>query len=402
MSHLKVSAIGCSLADYLYTGINFNSATFKQYLSQTEGDGGLNPGHLVFVADLEKFADKDFLVILDELTSGKEFNGFNLGGPAIVALINAAQLLYGNNVEFDFYGALGQDDTADRILDMIAKTPVNIDNYKKHPGTSPYTRVLSDPNYHDGKGERTFINNIGACENYTSNLVNDDFFNADVLFFGATALTPGIHDNLTSMLKRGKQNKCINIVTTVFDFRNEKKNPDTRWPLGESDESFGLIDFLLVDWEEALKISGKADFVDAAEFFIDMGVKSFIITHGAKDFFVWSNGEFFKEQALTAFPICTAVDVELDAHPEKRGDTTGCGDNFAGGALTSVVKQLVDGKQAGELDITDACAWASASGGFACFTLGGTYHEENPGEKLGYVKPFYQAYLEQIKIEKHD
>ena len=167
--------------------------------------------------------------------------------------------------------------------------------------------------------------------------------------------------------------------------------------MGESDESFKLIDLLIVDWDEALKISAKKDFVDAAQFFIDMGVKSFIITHGAHDFFVWSNGEFFKEQPLTAFPICAAVDAELAAHPEKRGDTTGCGDNFAGGALTSVVKQLIDGKKAGELEISDACAWASASGGFACFTLGGTYHEGTPGEKLSFVKPFYKAYLEQIK-----
>ena len=397
MSQLKVSAIGCSLADYLYTGINFNSDSFKKYLSKKEGDGGLNPGHLVFVADLEKFSGEEFPVILDELTGGKDFDGFNLGGPAIVAAINAAQLLHGSNIDFNFYGALGEDDTADRILDMIAKTPVDISNYLKTSGTSPYTQVLSDPDYHDGKGERTFINNIGACYNYNPEMVNDDFFAADVLFFGATALTPGIHDKLTSMLKRGKENNCVNIVTTVFDFRNEKSNPGKRWPLGESDESFKLIDLLVVDWDEALKISGKSDFADASQFFIDMGVKSFIVTHGANDFFVWSNGEFFKEQPLTAYPICAAVDAELNAHPENRGDTTGCGDNFAGGVLTSVVKQIADGKQAGELEISDACAWGTASGGFACFTLGGTYHEEVSGEKLGKVKPLYDSYLKQIK-----
>lgn len=400
MNQFKVSAIGCSLADYLYTGIDFGSDSFQKYLSRTEGDGGLNPGHLVFVADLEKFSGKDFPAILEELTGGKDFAGFNLGGPAIVALINAAQLLYGSNVDFNFYGTLGQDDTAERILDIIGKTPVNISNYIKGPGTSPYTRVLSDPDHHDGKGERTFINNIGACADYTPKMLDDDFYNGDVLFFGATALVPGIHDNLSSMLKRGKENNCINIVSTVFDFRNEKNNPGKRWPLGENDESFGLIDLLIVDWDEALKISGKTDFVDASQFFIDMGLKSFIITHGAHDFFVWSNGEFFEEQALTAFPICAAVDAELDAHPEKRGDTTGCGDNFAGGALTSIIKQLIAGKKTGELEISDVCAWASASGGFACFTLGGTYHEAVPGEKLGFVKVFHQAYLEQIETPK--
>ena len=397
MGQLTVSAIGCSLADYLYNGIDFSSDSFQKYSSKSEGDGGLNPGHLVFVDDLEKFSGKDFASILNELTNGKEFDGFNLGGPAIVAVLNAAQLLFGSNVDFNFYGALGQDDTAERILEMLKNTPVNIDNYQKVSGTSPYTRVLSDPDHHNGKGERTFINNVGACKNYTPDMVSDDFYNADVLFFGATALVPGIHDHLTTMLKKGRENNCVNIVTTVFDFRNEKKNPGQRWPLGESDESFKLIDLLIVDWDEAMKISGKNDFVKAAEFFMDMGVKSFIITHGAKDFFVWSNGGFFKEQPLTAFPICAAVDVELEAHPEKRGDTTGCGDNFAGGALASVVRQLVSGQKVGELEINRTAAWAAASGGFACFTLGGTFHEKQPGEKLSNVKPLYESYLEQIK-----
>jgi sugar/nucleoside kinase (ribokinase family) len=230
-------------------------------------------------------------------------------------------------------------------------------------------------------------------------MVGDEFYHGDVLFFGATALTPGIHDHLTTMLERGKENNRINIVTTVFDFRNESANPGKRWPLGESDESFELIDLLIVDWDEALKISGEKDFDQAAEFFMEMGVKSFIVTHGAHNFFVWSNGAFFKECPLSSFPICAAVDAELAAHPEERGDTTGCGDNFAGGALTSVVKQLSDGKQAGELEISDACAWATASGGFACFTLGGTYHENTPGEKLSKVQPFYEAYFEQIKAK---
>jgi len=69
------------------------------------------------------------------------------------------------------------------------------------------------------------------------------------------------------------------------------------------------------------------------------------------DLYKWPNGKFFKEYPLTAFPNCAAVDAELNAHPEKRGDTTGCGDNFAGGALTSVVKQLAAGKKAGELEV---------------------------------------------------
>jgi sugar/nucleoside kinase (ribokinase family) len=398
MGKLKVSAVGCSLADYLYTNVDFSGEAFKKYMSRSDGDGGLNPGHLVFADDLEKFSGTDFPVILKEITEGRSFDVFNLGGPAIVALINAAQLLSDRDIEFDFYGALGQDETAERILSIVSKTPVNIDNYKKMSGRSPFTDVLSDPNHHNGKGERTFINEIGSCWDYTPEMLGEKFFDADILFFGATALTPGIHDSLTSLLRRGKEKGCINVVTTVFDFRNEKANPGKRWPLGESDESFKLIDLLIVDWDEAMKISGKSDFDAAAQFFQEKGVKSFIVTHGAHDFFAWSDGSLFKTQPLKAYPISVDVDKELEAHPELRGDTTGCGDNFAGGILTSVVEQVANGKKAGELDINDACAWGAASGGFACFCVGGTYHEEKAGEKRDKVERFYNAYLEQIKI----
>ncbi|MCP4103525.1 MAG: carbohydrate kinase family protein [Lentisphaerae bacterium] len=399
MANLKVAAIGCSLADYLYTDVDFSSEAFKKYSSLKEGDGGLNPGHLVFAEDLEKFSGEDFELILNNIVAGKPFTAFNLGGPAIVALINAAQILSNESIEFEFYGALGEDETADRILQIIAKTPVNTENHLNTSGRSPFTDVLSDPAYHNGKGERTFINNIGSCWDYTPKMVGDSFYDADVLFFGATALVPGIHDNLTDMMKRGKERGCINIVTTVFDFRNEKNNPGQRWPLGDSDEAYAQTDLLIVDWDEAMKLSGKDNLEDAVAFFINKGLKSFFITHGAHDFYVWSNGEFFKKQELQAFPISSAVDDELDTHPEKRGDTTGCGDNFAGGVLTSIASQMNNGVKPGQLEISDTCAWAAASGGFACFCIGGTFHEENSGQKRSLVEPFYNAYFDQVAVK---
>ncbi|MEG2076038.1 MAG: hypothetical protein RRY34_06000, partial [Victivallaceae bacterium] len=82
--------------------------------------------------------------------------------------------------------------------------------------------------------------------------------------------------------------------------------------------------------------------------------------------------------------------------PELRGDTTGCGDNFAGGFLGSLVDQLIGGKLAGEFDLFESAAWGSASGGFACFCVGGTYFEEKSGEKQRRVMPFVEAYRNQV------
>jgi hypothetical protein len=85
MSGIKLSGVGCSLMDFLYANIDFESDVFKKYLSGKPGDGGLTPGHLVFLDDLEIFSGSKAQNILDELTGGKAPDTHNIGGPAIVA-----------------------------------------------------------------------------------------------------------------------------------------------------------------------------------------------------------------------------------------------------------------------------------------------------------------------------
>jgi hypothetical protein len=76
------------------------------------------------------------------------------------------------------------------------------------------------------------------------------------------------------------------------------------------------------------------------------------------------------------------------------GDTTGCGDNFAGGVLAGVALQMRSNP--GQLDLVSACALGVSCGGFACFYLGGTYHETRPGEKRSSVEPIYECYRSQL------
>jgi sugar/nucleoside kinase (ribokinase family) len=76
------------------------------------------------------------------------------------------------------------------------------------------------------------------------------------------------------------------------------------------------------------------------------------------------------------------------------GDTTGCGDNFVGGVIASVLTQLNNGSK--YADIEEACCWGVVSGGFACSYLGGTYFEEKAGEKRAKIMPYYDAYTKQI------
>ena len=137
MKKTTVSVTGCSLADILYADIDFNSQAFSACASRRDGDGGLAPGRLVFADALEAFAGRDYTSLKQELTGGRAPHAENLGGPAVVGAINASQILSDLPVSFRFYGATGNDATADFVRSIIARTPLNADNYITLPGSTP-------------------------------------------------------------------------------------------------------------------------------------------------------------------------------------------------------------------------------------------------------------------------
>jgi sugar/nucleoside kinase (ribokinase family) len=394
-----ISGTGCALGDFLYNSVSFDGVNFKKYVSHKTGDGGISPGKLVFTGDLERFAKKPYPLILEDIIGSRTYDGFNAGGPSLVSLIHASQLLDIQNYEVKFFGLAGNDETSDKLFEIIRKTPLNIANYKVYKGKStPFTHVFSDPDYDQGVGERTFINNLGAALDFDVELLNDEFFDSTITCFGGTALVPPLHDMLTPLLVKSKDNNCITVVNTVYDFRSEKSNSGIPWPLVSS-EKIELIDVLMMDCEEALKISGESNIKDAARYFASTKVSSFFITNGPNDLYFYSRGNLFEKTGIITAPVSEYVTNSLQSNPELRGDTTGCGDNFAGGVIASLAWQIGNRKQ-DLLDPFEALSWGVASGGFSCFTLGGVYIEQVLGEKLQKVRRIQEEYVKQFNILK--
>ena len=100
----------------------------------------------------------------------------------------------------------------------------------------------------------------------------------------------------------------------------------------------------------------------------------------------------FNPLPVNLLPVSRVIRNELKNHHGV--DTTGCGDNFVGGVIASVVNQ--SGIGINKSDLKEACSWGIVSGGFACFYMGGTYFEEKPGEKMARIKPYYDSYKKQI------
>lgn len=391
MNKFKVSITGCGLGDFVYNDIDFASAEFKKYQSKKVGDGGLHPGNLVFAQELERFAGKPFKEILEEIAGKRSYNTFNIGGPALVSMIGATQLLYDTNVVVQYYGARSNDDNGNAIEELLSQLPVNMDNYRVFEGETPYTDVLSDPHYSDGKGERTFINNIACAAEFTPDCLDDNFWNSDMIVFGGTALVPQLHRELTSLLQIANNKNAITLVNTVYDFPNEKLNPTKSWPLGDTLLSLPLIDLLIMDYEESLRISGADTIEEASGFFKSSGSNAFIITHGANPTYLYSSGQLFAA-IETTLPICNWIASEFAHNPQLKGDTTGCGDNFTGAVIASVVKQLMNNKN--NLSLVDAAILGTVSGGFTCYYIGGTYFENEMGERTKRMNAMLERYLE--------
>ncbi|HPE77997.1 MAG TPA: carbohydrate kinase family protein [Draconibacterium sp.] len=389
---ITVSGVGCCLVDRLYNHISFSSGSFSAFLSKEKGDGGLNPGQLVFKEEFERFAGKEFNTALREIIQDKVPDKISIGGPSIVALIHATQMLEGTDFNCRFYGCGGNDEDGSFLLSSLNKTQINTDNYVLSGTVTPSTIVLSDPDFDHGNGERIFINSIGAAWHYFPGNLNDDFFASDVVVFGGTALVPAIHDNLHHLLEKAKSSNCITVVNTVYDFRNEKANPHQKWPLGQTDESYGHIDLLITDYEEALRLSGKQTIGEAMQFFTDKKTGAVVVTNGAKNIRVFSSGKLFRKLNDSEMPVSSAISEELKKG--HWGDTTGCGDNFVGGILASLVWQLQN--QTVVPDLSEACMWGIVSGGYSCFYIGGTYLENHPGEKYNLISPYFEQYKKQI------
>ena len=389
---IKIAGTGCALADFLYNDIDFTSPEFKKYHTKKEGDGGLSPGKLVFTEELEKFASKKYPQIISDIAKGRQADTFNIGGPSLVSLIHAAQMLPGEKFEVNYYGISGKDETAAKIEELLRKTPVGFSNYlPKSKKTTPFTHVLSDPNFENGNGERTFINNIGAAWDLTPNKLPGDFFSAEIVCFGGTALTPNIHDNLHVLLKKVKLYSGITIVNTVYDFRNEKQNPKIPWPLGDTEKSFPNIDILIMDNEEAMRISGGSNISEMLEFF-RKNTSAFIITRGPDTTLFFSKGTLFEKES-GELPVSSEVLKNIQTKKYK-GDTTGCGDNFVGGVIASIAGQLRQKKKI--LNLKEVVVSGICSGGFACSYTGGTFFEKKAGEKKNKVDLLVKGYKNQL------
>ena len=391
----RIAGAGCCLMDILYPKVDFTSAAFAAVRSRREGDGGLSPGRLVFAEDAERFTLRPFEETLAALAgpapeAGQWPAAKNIGGPSVVALIHAAQMLEGEGIPVAFHGVTGDDGSGRELREKLSRTPLDISALETRPGHTSSTFVLSDPTWDGGRGERCFVNDVGAAAGFLPSELGDSFFDADIAALGGTGLVPGIHDGLPGILGRLRSRGALTVVNTVFDFRAERRDGVGAWPLGGLGkgpgpaQSYRSCDLLLMDKDEALRLAGERDLGAALAFFQDSGVGAFAVTRGGESVVAWAGKGRFAPMGLRELPVCARAPA---------GDTTGCGDAFAGGVIAALALRLAAGDDG--LDLADALSWGIAAGAFTLGFLGGTYYESRPGEKRELVSAYRDEWLAQ-------
>jgi len=394
---MRIAGTGCCLVDLIYPSVDFSSDAFGVLRSKVEGDGGLVPGGLVFAGDAERFASRAGRRGLADVLAGlgcAEAAAENVGGPSVVSLVHAAQMLEGEDASVSFHGAVGDDESGRMLRGLLARTPLDASRLETRPGRTPSTYVLSDPAWDGGRGERCFVNDIGTAEHYAPAELGDDFLGADLVAFGGTALVPAVHDGLPGLLAAARSRGALTVVNTVFDFRAERRSPGRAWPLGGvapgpgPAASYNACDLLVMDRDEALRLSGERSLEASTRFFASSGVGAFAITRGGEPVLAWSGGGRFAPLGPAELPV-----LEVDASARASGDTTGCGDAFAGGLVAALALQMESGAGR-DLDLADAVSWGIAAGAFTLGILGGVYYEPRPGEKRRLVAALRDEWLE--------
>jgi len=192
-------------------------------------------------------------------------------------------------------------------------------------------------------------------------------------------------------MKRSEVNIIINEAKNFFAVRNFMLPEWAYWSPDKWKGIYGkcceIVDNRL-GWD--ITDFGSGDFYRKGKGRVLIGEVSMV--NGSSDIIAYSDGSFFTASPVNSLPVSHVIRNELERH--LGGDTTGCGDNFAGGVIASVVDQLINGSSNPYL--TEACSWGIVSGGYACFHMGGTYFEKNHGEKMARLRPYYEYYREQI------
>lgn len=409
-SAFRIHGAGQGLLDFILPDIDFTSPRALPYHARVPGDGGLEMGKVLLLEDFLKFAGKSWDSINADLIAAVVADGsgpiesgsadFNAGGPGLVSMAVASQLLKPAKIPVTFYGLSGDDSAASRLRHILAQTPLDMTCYRQRPGRTPTTMVCNDPKAHEGHGDRFFLHDAGSVE-CDASILGESFFQATFNVYAGTALLPALHADLPALLAKGRHRGALNIVATVYDSIAEKSAPGRPWTLGKGD-AYPFIDLLVTDAEEIRRLAGLERIEDCVSALFEGGLSAAVVTQGPDAVYYRSLGGIFGRTEGHA-PANPALVAMARDRSRNSGDTSGAGDNFLAGLLCDLMLQILsdDFFPKGEIHIErellqicplrlrHALEFGIVAGGLACLQNGGLKIEKSKGERLALIRTYF-------------
>ena len=256
------------------------------------------------------------------------------GGCAANVAIDLAK----QGITVDIVGCLGTDSSAKVLLSSLEDNGVGCNRiaYSSELPTSKTVILLV------AGQDRRYIHSFGANAAFTVNHIEREWVQSlRVFYLGGLFLMPAFSpDELLDLLAFCRQHGVVTVVDVVIP-QNTSIPKDLR-PL------LSAMDFFLPNDDEAKAMTGLSDPVEQLHTFLEWGAHTVIITKGKRGVVAGRGQEFWQ---AGIYEMSEAV------------DPSGCGDAFAAGVVTGIVRGW---------DISATIRYASALGASAIRALGTT------------------------------
>ena len=231
-------------------------------------------------------------------------------------------------------GAVGDDEKADFVVSVLEKFGADTAGFERIKGVPTSSTILNiRPN-----GERPALHLRGACDYFMPpNKEKLNIFDCKVFHLGGTGLLKKLDGSVSvQLLKDAKENECI----TTWDLIGATESTiDIVKPL------LPHIDYFMPSIEEASIMCGLDDPKDIAKYYLDNGVTNCVLTMGGEGSLFVNKDETIKTPAF---------DINVV-------DTTGCGDAFDAGIITSLINNF---------DLEKSLKFATTTSGLVATGLG--------------------------------
>ncbi|MCV3765952.1 carbohydrate kinase family protein [Rhizobium sp. TRM95796] len=212
-------------------------------------------------------------------------------------------------------GGVGHDDMGDWVLMKLASFGIDISLMSRCEGFATSSSVVTTR----PDGQRPALHKRGATDGFfIEDSEIEDLLDTKILHVGGVGLMNRMDDSgrtreiMAEARRRG-------VITTLDVFASTKAD------LPKVEALLPFTDYFLPSEEEASALSGLTGNRELAQFLIDRGARSVILTMGGNGaYYLDHDGQEIRSQAYD-------VDVKC---------TCGCGDCFNGGFATGLVKGL--------------------------------------------------------------